>query len=233
MGDYNPDMPLSLSRQQWLATMKLNWRQGQHIAVMGRTGRGKTTLARDLLALREWAVVLGVKREDDTLATFPKAGFRKITSWPPRYEDHHVLLWARPKDLHDVAGPRATVAKVLSDVYKHGGWAVLLDDTAYLANQLGFRKDIAVLLNQARSSHASIVCAFTQPSSVTAAIPSEVWRQVRYHLVFFYRVGRDLDSIADITGYNKSQLTQWMKLLGPWDFLAFDDLTDTVTIVRT
>lgn len=222
-----------MTRRDWLAMMAQQWRQGQHIAIMGRTGRGKTTLARDLLVLRGWSVVLAVKREDDTLSSFPKAGFRKISSWPPRFQDRHVLLWARPKDLYDTAGPRATIAKVLRDVYANGGWAVLMDDLAYIANQLGFRKEISVLLNQARSGHSSIVTAFTQPSSVTAAIPSEVWRQVRFHLVFYYRVGRDLESIADITGYNKSQLQAWMKLLGPFDFLAFDDLTDSVVIVRT
>lgn len=200
---------------------------------MGRTGRGKTTLARDLLALRGWAVALAVKRADDTLGTFPQAGYRRIAKWPPRYEDHKVLLWARPKNIDDVARSATLVRQVLNDVYENGGWAVLLDDVAYIANSLGLKKPISILLNQARSSYASIVAAMTQPSSVTQAIPSEVWRQVRFHLVFNYRVGRDLDAIADITGYDRRVLVGWMRALGPWDFLAFDDLTDSVTIVRS
>lgn len=224
--------PYELSRADWLALMRIQWQQGQHIAIMGRTGRGKTTLARDLMALRGWVVVIAIKRADDTLATFPQAGYKRIDKWPPRYGDQRVLFWARPKNLTDISEQRTRIRAVLDDVYENGGWAVLLDDTAGIANALGFKKEIARLLNEARSSHASMVSVMTQPSSVTQAIPSELWRQVRYHLVFYYRVGRDLDSIADITGYSRSTVKSWMDQLRPFDFLAFDDLTDTVTIVR-
>lgn len=222
-----------MSRADWLELMRTEWRQGQHVAVMGRTGRGKTTLARDLMALRGWAVVIAIKRADDTLDTFPAAGYRRISKWPPRYEDHRVLFWVPPKNLSDMAEQRAGIAKVLDDVYQNGGWSIMFDDIARMANALGFKKQISTMLNEARSSHASIVSVMTQPSSVTQAIPSEVWRQVRYHLVFYYRVGRDLDSIADITGYDKKTVQSWMAMLRPFDFLAFDDLTDSVTIVRT
>lgn len=222
-----------MSRRDWLAQMRRDWRQGQHVAVMGRTGRGKTTLARDLLALRGWSCVLAIKRKDDTLETFPQAGYRIIRKWPPRWEDRRVVLWAKPKSMDDMAEQRRQIAAVLNDVYANGGWALLFDDVARIANALGFKKWIATMLSEARSSHASIVSAMTQPSSVTQAIPSEVWRQVRYHLVFYYRVGRDLDAIADIVGYTRTELKRWMALLGPWDFLCFDDLTDSVTIVRT
>lgn len=229
----DPDTPQEMTRDMWLAHMRQSWRQGQHIAIMGRTGRGKTTLARDLMALRGWSIVLAIKRKDDTLETFPRAGYRRITTWPPRYDDHRVLFWTKPKNLHDLGEQRGKIAKVLNDVYENGGWAVLLDDVARIANALGFKREIATLLSEARSSHASIVSAMTQPSSVTQAIPSEIWRQVRFHLVFYYRVGRDLDSVSDIVGYSKSRVKQWMDMLGPFDFLCFDDLADSVTIVRT
>lgn len=229
---YN-SQPYEMSRAQWLETMRRQWQQGQHIAIMGRTGRGKTHLARDLMALRGWVVVIAIKRADDTLSTFPAAGYKLINKWPPKYGDNRVLFWAKPKNLSDMADQRSRIASVLNDVFENGGWAVLFDDVARVANGLGFKREIATMLNEARSSHASVVSCMTQPSSVTQAIPSELWRQVRYHLVFYYRVGRDLDSIADITGYNKSTVKGWMDLLRPFDFLAFDDLTDSVTIVRT
>lgn len=222
-----------MSRADWLGLMRTEWRQGQHIAIMGRNGRGKTVLGRDLMALRQWVVVIASKRADDTIDTFPAAGYRITQKWPPRYADRRVLLWAKPKTLRDYANARSLISRVLDDVYENGGWAVMLDDTAKMANALGFKREIATLLNEARSSHASIVAVLTQPSSVTQAIPSEVWRQVRFHLVFYYRVGRDVDSIADITGYDRKTVQGWMALLRPFDFLAFDDLTDSVTIVRT
>lgn len=222
-----------MTRQAWLALMRTEWRQGQHVAIMGRTGRGKTTLARDLMALRGWTIVIASKRKDDTMDAFPKFGYRIIQKWPPRYEDRRVVLWARPKTLRDTINARALIARVLDDVYENGGWAVLLDDVAKMANALGFKREIATLLNESRSSGSSIVSAMTQPSSVTQAIPSEVWRQVRYHLVFYYRVSRDVEAISDIAGYDKKTIQGFMARLRAYDFLAFDDLTDSVTIVRT
>lgn len=213
--------------------MRRDWRQGQHIAIMGRTGRGKTMLARDLMAIRGYVVAIAIKRADDTLETFPAAGYKLITKWPPKYGDNRVLFWSKPKNLTDMDEQRKRIAVVLNDVYENGGWSVLLDDAARVANALGFRREISTMLNESRSSHASIVSCMTQPSSVTQSIPTEVWRQVRYHLVFYYRVGRDLDAIADITGYPKTTIKGWMGDLRPFDFLAFDDLTDTVSIVRT
>ena len=222
-----------MSRRAWLEWMRHEWRQGQHIAIMGRTGRGKTTLARDLLILRDWVVALAVKRADDTLASFPKAGYTLIRKWPPDYGTQRILLWARPKNLTDIAKQKITLAKVFDDVYQNGGWTVFHDDVAYIANALGFKHTLSILLNQARSGFSSQVAAMTQPSSVSQAIPSEVWRQVRFHLIFYYRVGRDLDAIADIVGYNKTQLKKWMGQLGPFDFLCFDDLTDSVIMVQS
>lgn len=233
--DYTGDnhAPQEMSRAQWLMLMRGEWRQGQHVAIMGRTGRGKTMLARDLMALRGWSVVIAIKRADDTLDTFPRAGYKLINKWPPAYGEQRVLFWAKPRNLHEMGEQRDRISAVLNDVYENGGWAILFDDVARVANALGFKREISTMLNEARSSHASIVSCMTQPSSVTQAIPSEIWRQVRYHLVFYYRVGRDLDAIADITGYDKKTIKSWMDMLRPFDFLAFDDLTDSVTIVRT
>lgn len=200
---------------------------------MGRTGRGKTMLARDLMAIRGWVVVIAIKRADDTLDSFPMAGYKLISKWPPKYGDSRVLFWAKPKNLADMDDQRSRIHSVLNDVYENGGWSILFDDVARIANGLGFKREISTMLNEARSSHASVVSCMTQPSSVTQAIPTELWRQVRYHLVFYYRVGRDLDAIADITGYPRTTIKGWMADLRPFDFLAFDDLTDTVTIVRT
>lgn len=232
---YNGDdnTPFEMTRQQWLDMMRTEWRQGQHIAIMGRTGRGKTTLARDLMSCRGWVAVVAIKRADETIETFPPLGYKIITKWPPQYGNNKVVLWAKPKNLSEMEVQRDQIYRLLNDVFENGGWSVLFDDVARVANALGFKKQLATLLNEARSSHASIVSVMTQPSSVTQAIPSEVWRQVRFHIAFRYRVGRDLESIADITGYNKTTLKQWMSQLNDFDFLAFDDLTDSVVIVRT
>lgn len=222
-----------MSRPAWLAWMRRTWKQGQHIAIMGRTGRGKTTLVRDVAAVREWVAVAAIKRKDETLTLFPKVGYKVIAKWPPAYGLQRVVLWAKPKSLYDMTEQQKQMRLMLGDVYKNGGWTLVFDDVARVANALGFKREIAMMLNEARSQFSSIICNMTQPSSVTQAIPSETWRQVRFHLVFFYRVGRDLEAIADIVGYSKTELKKMMSLLKPFDFLCFDDLTDSVILVRS
>jgi hypothetical protein len=224
-----------VSRADWLTWMQSNWEQGQHISIMGRTGRGKTMLAKDLLTCRTYVCALAVKRADDTLELFPQAGYKILVNkkWPPPYGTSRVVYWAKPRNLSDVVRQRKTIQTILDDAYQHGGWTIFFDDVAHTARALGFGKTIATLFNQARSSHSSQVAAMTQPSSITQAIPSEVWRQARFHLIFYYRTGRDLDVISDITGYKLTQLKQWMHQLRPYDFICCDDLTDQVFLVRS
>ena len=222
-----------LSRSDWLEHMRRMWSQGEHIAIAGRTGRGKTTLARDLLGIRRWVIALAVKRDDDTLATFPKAGYRKLRRWPPNWDDEHVVFWPRPKDLDDIGQQARLVKQVLNDVFRNGGWALLLDDLAYTANVLGFKRYITVMFNQSRSSGVSLVSCMTQPSSVSQSIPSEAWRQVRFVVSFKYHATRDMEVIAGMMGYPPKVVEHWMDQLGPRDFLAYDNDVDEVVLVRS
>src|ERR1700751_1374142 len=55
------------------------WAPGQHFALIGPTGEGKTTFAVGVLKQRKWVLALDPKGEDDTLTA---SGFQRITSLP-------------------------------------------------------------------------------------------------------------------------------------------------------
>lgn len=57
----------------WYEDFRNTWQQGEHVALVGKTGVGKTSLARDILSARDYVMVLALKRKDDTLASFPRA----------------------------------------------------------------------------------------------------------------------------------------------------------------
>ena len=210
---------LERAYRDWFTTFAPDWRQGEHVAIIGQTGSGKTTLAGQLLDAREYVVCLAVKRHDDTLKTF--SAYDVIKKWPPRYDVARCVVWLKPESLDDIDDQARDVHGILNHVFVDGGWALFLDDTGYLAGQLRLHKAITVLLNQGRSSGISVVSAMTQPSSVTARIPSEALRQVRHILGFRYRNRRDIQAIADITGYDRAEIETSMRELGPHDFLAF------------
>lgn len=221
-----PEIPTAI----WLDQMWMEWEQGEHVALMGQTGSGKTTLARDLLKVRDYVVVLAVKRFDDTLDSFTAAAGYTRSSWPPDYNRRRVLIWPRPKDIDDIDGQGKHVHRVLKDVSRSGGWALFLDDTGYITGMLGEGKSVTALLNTGRSGHISVVTAMTQPTSVAARIPTETLRQVRHVLVFPYQNQRDTDTISKIVGYNRRDIEGWMKRMDPHDFLAFSH--GKVTLVR-
>lgn len=208
-----------MTRDEWLLHMVSEWRQGEHAALLGPTGTGKTTLARDLLPIRGWVAAFAVKRFDDTLETFPQHGYVR-SGWPPDWKTRRALYWPRPRDLDDILPQRAKVRHALNDIFKNGGWAPFLDDTGFIAGILGLAKEIATFLSQGRSSHISAVCAATQPTSMVQHIPTEVWRQVSHFAVFRYENTRDRALISDITGLEKADIRAWMQRLGKFDFIA-------------
>ena len=56
------------------------WKPGQHVALIGPTGEGKSTYAVGILALRKYVLALDPKGEDETLAA---SGYERLTCWPP------------------------------------------------------------------------------------------------------------------------------------------------------
>lgn len=218
-----------ITRPVWLLSMHQTWRQGEHALLLGMTGSGKTTLARDLLPARRYVAAFAVKRFDDTLDTFAGAGYKR-TAWPPSYNVERALFWPKPADLDDISSQRVKVRAAINDIFKNGGWSPFFDDVGYMAGPLGLGKEIAVLLSLGRSSHISVTCAATQPTSMTQRIPTEVWRQVSHLVAFAYHNDRDTRTVAEIMGYDHKTIRAIFDMLGPFDFLASSH--GRLTIVR-
>lgn len=207
----------------WQALFHTQWKQGEHVALIGQTGSGKTTLGHDILNIRQYVVVLAVKRNDDVLASFTRGTpkYQRIKNWPPPYDKDRVILVARPANLKD-QDQADRVYGVLNGVFLAGGWCVFLDDTGYLTSILGLKRAIAVLLNQGRSSGISVVSVMTQPTSVVQGIPTETLRQIRYLIAFKYHDERDIKAIAMIAGLDWHAVSGYMSQLGEHDFLFFN-----------
>lgn len=205
----------------WYQDLQSDWHQGEHVAIIGQTGTGKTTVAHRILDIRDYVCVLAIKREDDTLERFRtgeqygRDSYRVIRSWPPDYPFRKVILWAKPKSLKrdDLQKQALAVHHALNRMYLSGGWCIYLDEAGYLAGVLGLSSAIGILLNQGRSAHISVVATMTRPSSVVARIPRESLTQVRHHLVFKYTDDREMKSCAEIVGLSLQSMRIFQKLL--------------------
>jgi energy-coupling factor transporter ATP-binding protein EcfA2 len=190
------------SRNEWLAGFRTRWRQGEHIALIGPTGSGKTGLASDLLAIRAYVVAFAVKAHDDTLGMFK--GYKIIKSWPPEYGQHHVILWVKPKSLQEVLEQRTRIIDAMESIYKAGGWCAYFDDLSYIADTLRVKMPIVVFLNQGRSSHISAVCATTRPRKV----PTEAFNQCRHVIAYQFDDSEEVRRIAEIAGLDYKTMLQ-------------------------
>lgn len=70
----------------WPEFMKyvFDWRQSQHVALIGPTESGKSTLQNAILPKRKYVTIFATKPRDETLEAFARSsGYVRIEDWPP------------------------------------------------------------------------------------------------------------------------------------------------------
>jgi energy-coupling factor transporter ATP-binding protein EcfA2 len=213
------EQDVALKFDLWRCDFASRWKQGQHVAIIGPTGRGKTTLASHILDIREYVVVLAVKKNDDTLHYFRKQGYRTIKKWPPLHGNHKVLLWIKPKTIDEVEDQQERVHQALADFYIEGGWCVYIDEVGYVSGFLKQSRPLGVLLNQGRSSHITMVCSMTRPRSTVASIPLETISQCRHLMIFKYHDEREIEICAKIGGISFKKMIEYHQYMTDHQFL--------------
>jgi ABC-type protease/lipase transport system fused ATPase/permease subunit len=55
---------------EFLRYFQQEWHQGEHVTMIGTTGSGKTTLLEQVIGIRSYVAIFGVKGRDDTMERF-------------------------------------------------------------------------------------------------------------------------------------------------------------------
>jgi hypothetical protein len=186
-------------------THVFNWKNGQHIGLIGPTGLGKTTLMTNLLPLKPYVVVFATKPRDETMTALVRSGYIKLDRWrslDPEYYPRRVL-WPDASKLNSKGIQKAVFTEAMEKIYREGGWCVALDETWYMTNILGMDEEIKTYLLQARSLGISVVGAMQRP----AWVPREFYSSATH--LFFWRTNdeTDLKSISGI-GWRSARLIQ-------------------------
>lgn len=161
---------------------RLQWRHGEHFALIGPTGQGKTTMLMHLLPLHPYVVVLATKPRDATMEALVASGYMRMEKWQsldPRYYPRRVL-WPNASRLDSATYQKRVFQDALGKIYREGGWTVAVDETWYVANTLKMGHELKMYLLQSRSLGISLVCASQRP----AYIPLEIYDQSS-HLMFW------------------------------------------------
>ena len=207
------------------------WPQGEHVAIIGPIGSGKSTLMRSILELRSWVVVLASKKKDSTYDGYLAAGYERIGRWPPPkpkrgQQYQRTILWPKIKTVSDLDALGPVFKKCLNDVFVDENWCVGMDDLFYLSQMcrvpkgIGkatetLSKQIAALNYQVRSMGVTLVSCLQRP----AWVPRSTWDQASHA---FIRNLSDIDDIRTLRGLSKistRELEVWLNELGVYEWL--------------
>lgn len=168
------------------AVARMNWWPGEHVTLIGPTGRGKTEAMIALMAERDWAVFLSTKRKDSTQADLEGMNYRPVRTAAeinPDISNRFIVKPPFPRRA-DAAGLRASHAEifrsVLTRLREQMGWTIGVDETHYLSDFLKLGDELTLLWLQGRSEGTSIIANTQRPRG----IPLVAYSQAT-HLLFW------------------------------------------------
>lgn len=229
------------------------WRQGEHITVIGPTGTGKTTVLRALMPKRYAAngavCVLGTKSVDENLTSWARRDrLTRIESWPPRVGlfrrrpadvidpngrrvrwDRRVMLW--PDDKKYALGQiNAHIAEIhrlaLEGMYRQGAWCIVGEELAEL-HAIGLKPELERIWKQGRSAKVSLVGATQRPVGISL----DAYSQASHLFMFGDNDEVNLDRLQGIGGMSGRVIKNAVAQLRGHDVLYIN--TRNRELVRT
>lgn len=228
-----PDRMAPVVDWDWFLTYAFDWRQNQHVGMIGPNDSGKSTLTFAILPLRKYSTFFATKPHDETLDQFAKqGGYVLLEDWPPvkgRFfkrpytaaEMPRRLLWPDASRIGSVETQKAVFQKAFEDIYTQGGWCTIWDEFWMMTNILGMQNESRIMLQQARSNDISFVMGAQRP----ARIPLELFDQSRH--LFFWRDNdeRNLKTIGGIGWLAAGPIRAFVANLEPHQVLYINTRT--------
>lgn len=218
-------------RVPWLKFYNnLVWKQGQHFALIGPTGQGKTTMLHSLLPKHQYVTVFATKPADESMDLLIKnSGYQKMETWRSLDANNvpRRIVWPNAKKLGALPYQREVFTDAFDRIYREGGWTLALDELWFFANMLGMEQTVKLYLLQARSLKISMLVATQRPASV----PLEVYDQSTHLMFWRDNDRRNLDRLSDINSRDSSLVREIVRDLDEFQVLYIN--TRTGQMLRT
>jgi energy-coupling factor transporter ATP-binding protein EcfA2 len=185
---------------------RVDWRQGEHVTLLGPTGAGKTVAAMSLLAERERrqgaVLALVTKPRDSVPEILFRRGYEKIKAWPPPKRRKCALLWPRYRGPRDLAEQQETVATMLSGAFRDGSWCVYVDELYWVSNRLNLAPWLRDYWLLGRSMGLTLVTGAQRPRNV----PREAYPNSAHLLIWRTADDDDLRRLAGLGAANSKEV---------------------------
>ena len=163
-------MPPYINWAEFYEHMDDTWEAGQHMAMVGMNGSGKTVLMRELLDIRDYVVFIATKPQDKSLyEPLLAKGYVMTDKFDPKNLEHPKVIFRPPLKAvtrEAEAEQRLAIDEALKGIYLTGGWCVALDEVRYLTEQLKLTNILNLLWLQGRSLGVTLVAGTQRPVSV-------------------------------------------------------------------
>lgn len=232
----NPTPPIVLQWEDFQTMFLDSHEQGEHVAIVGPTGSGKTLVGLELCKLvgsrrgregRPSAVtVLQYKPRDDTLRLIlPEEQWPIIKNWPPGYGEEHCVVWPRPTKASEAATrQRAVFLPLLDEMYMEGGQTVYIPEAAHFERPynkggrnsgLGMGATMQEFWSAARSLKLTVIADTQRPREVTRLM----WSEPSWLIIFRLNDDEDVKRVAELSG---DRLGVWAahQRLGGYEFIC-------------
>ena len=209
---------------EFLAWFAKAWRPGQHVALIGVTGMGKSTFALGILQLRRYILALDAKGGDRTLAS---SGWDRLTEWPipSRTWDQieetgtgRFIVGFRTRSIADRVKLVALLRRCLEDSFELGGFTIYADEFQLLADRklMNLGALIEEFLIAARDRGSSVVTSYQAP----AWVPRAASRQASWIVLWPTRDEGVIKALAAIIGRPWQLVMQVMEEMPPHHVLV-------------
>lgn len=231
---------VGLAWDDFLLWLQGVWEQGQHMTLVGATGRGKSTFATQVLQLRSYVVAFDAKGGDRTLAAAVRRGmYEKVGDWPVKNEQRRiekgepirVVLSPPRQSADDLPRVREVYRRVLSDVFERGGWAVYADELTIMASRkmMALEKELTTLLIAARDKGVSVVTLMQQGEGTDF---KTALRQYSVLVVWPTRNREVIASLAEIAGLPRDLMETILRRLPKHSVLVVHTGWDEIIITQ-
>lgn len=225
-----PEPVARISWQECSRLFEREHRQGMHVAIVGTTGSGKTTLGVELCKVvgartatdgrPSRVVALGYKPRDKTLSTLKADGWKVLKKWPPSYGEEHVIVWPKYGDPETASARQGRVFRsLLKRIYSEGGQTIFIDEMAKFDRPppegFGLRAITTEYWTTSRALNLSLIAATQRPREVSRGM----WSEPSFVFAFRTEDQDDVKRVVEIAGRQRDTAADAIDGLGDHEFV--------------